>query len=70
MELGATVCVPNTEPRCGECPIAAACAARRAVVAHAAEGGDPAAAGAPRCADFPAKARLGELELLRGAALR
>ena len=27
MELGATVCVPNTEPKCGECPVAASCAA-------------------------------------------
>ena len=28
MELGATVCVPNGEPRCGSCPAAAFCAAR------------------------------------------
>ncbi|MBI2392660.1 MAG: A/G-specific adenine glycosylase [Deltaproteobacteria bacterium] len=28
MELGATVCVPR-EPRCGQCPIRAACAAKR-----------------------------------------
>lgn len=29
MELGATICLPR-EPRCGECPVAAHCAARRA----------------------------------------
>jgi len=29
MELGATICLPR-EPRCGECPVAANCAARRA----------------------------------------
>ncbi len=34
MELGATVCLPRA-PRCGECPLAAACAARRA--GHAAD---------------------------------
>jgi A/G-specific adenine glycosylase len=28
MELGATICLPR-EPRCGECPVAAHCAARR-----------------------------------------
>ena len=28
MELGATVCVPNGPPRCGECPIGAHCLAR------------------------------------------
>jgi A/G-specific adenine glycosylase len=28
MELGATLCLPR-EPRCGECPVAALCAARR-----------------------------------------
>ena len=30
MELGATVCVPNGEPRCAACPAAAFCAAREA----------------------------------------
>lgn len=30
MELGETLCLPNTEPRCGECPVAAWCAARDA----------------------------------------
>ena len=30
IELGATVCLPNGVPKCGECPLAAACAARRA----------------------------------------
>lgn len=30
MELGATVCVPNGEPRCEACPAAAFCAARAA----------------------------------------
>lgn len=63
MELGATVCVPNTEPKCGECPIAGACLARRAVQAHAAAGGDPAAADAPRCSDYPTK--VGRVPLLR-----
>jgi A/G-specific adenine glycosylase len=29
MELGATICLPR-EPRCGECPVKAHCAARRA----------------------------------------
>lgn len=27
MELGATVCVPNGPPRCGQCPLGASCAA-------------------------------------------
>ena len=30
MELGATVCVPNGQPRCGECPLASVCKARAA----------------------------------------
>lgn len=30
MELGATVCLPNGAPKCGECPMAASCAAHRA----------------------------------------
>lgn len=30
MELGATVCLPNGEPLCGECPLAALCEAHRA----------------------------------------
>ena len=29
MELGATVCVPNGPPRCGECPISALCLGRQ-----------------------------------------
>jgi len=29
IELGAIVCVPNGEPKCGECPIAAYCRARK-----------------------------------------
>ena len=29
MELGACVCVPNGAPRCGECPLALVCMARR-----------------------------------------
>ena len=58
MELGATVCMPNAEPRCGECPISAACLARQAVLQHERQGGDPAAAGAPRVTDYPTKARL------------
>jgi len=28
MELGAVVCVPNGEPKCGECPLSALCGAR------------------------------------------
>ncbi len=28
MELGATVCGPNSQPRCGECPLSALCLAR------------------------------------------
>jgi A/G-specific adenine glycosylase len=33
MELGATICLPR-EPLCGECPVAAHCAARRAGTAN------------------------------------
>lgn len=29
MELGATVCLPNGQPLCGECPLAALCMARK-----------------------------------------
>lgn len=29
IELGAIVCVPNGEPKCGECPVAGACEARK-----------------------------------------
>ena len=29
MELGATVCVPNAAPRCGDCPLAELCEGRR-----------------------------------------
>ncbi len=29
MELGATVCLPNGQPRCGDCPLAQLCGARR-----------------------------------------
>lgn len=29
IELGAIVCVPNGEPKCGECPVAAFCEARK-----------------------------------------
>ena len=63
MELGATVCVPNTEPRCGDCPVSGACAALGAQRAHAAAGGDPGSG--PRVTDYPTKARL-----LRGGAGR
>ena len=55
MELGATVCVPNTEPKCGECPVSASCAAFQAAQAHVREGGEPSAAGAPRVTDYPTK---------------
>ncbi len=30
MELGETLCLPNTEPRCGECPVAGWCEAKKA----------------------------------------
>lgn len=58
MELGATVCVPNTEPKCGECPVSASCQAYKEVQRYAREGGITGAEGAPRCADYPAKVRL------------
>ena len=32
MELGATVCVPNGEPKCADCPIAAHCLGQAAAV--------------------------------------
>lgn len=60
MELGATVCVPNAEPRCGDCPISAACAARQAVLRYEREGGDPAAAVAPRVTEYPTKVNAGD----------
>ncbi len=34
MELGETVCLPNAAPRCGDCPLAAACLARQAGTAR------------------------------------
>ncbi len=34
MELGETVCLPNAEPRCGECPLAGACLARERGIAR------------------------------------
>ncbi|KAL4424064.1 hypothetical protein ABPG75_001365 [Micractinium tetrahymenae] len=60
MELGATVCVPNSEPKCGECPASASCAALRAVREHEAAGGEPGAAGAPRVTDYPTKVEKAE----------
>ena len=33
IELGAIVCVPNGEPKCGECPVAAFCRARKEGIA-------------------------------------
>lgn len=33
IELGAIVCVPNGEPKCGECPVAAFCRARKEEIA-------------------------------------
>ncbi|KAL4419664.1 hypothetical protein ABPG77_000561 [Micractinium sp. CCAP 211/92] len=60
MELGATVCVPNTEPKCGACPVAASCAALRGVREHESAGGEPGAAGAPRVADYPTKVEKAE----------
>lgn len=71
MELGATVCVPNTEPKCGECPVAASCAALRGVREHEAAGGEPGAAGAPRVADYPTKVRPWSIaaQLLRCRAM-
>ena len=35
MELGATVCGPNTAPRCGECPVQALCLGHRLGTAEA-----------------------------------
>lgn len=55
MELGATVCVPNTQPKCAECPVSAACQAYAAVREYEERGGDPQAKGAPRVTDYPAK---------------
>ena len=34
MELGETVCLPNAEPRCGDCPLAGACFARERGIAR------------------------------------
>jgi A/G-specific adenine glycosylase len=34
MELGETVCLPNADPRCGECPLAGACRAREEGIAR------------------------------------
>lgn len=48
MELGATVCVPNTEPRCGACPLAQWCAAL-----------ELQAAGKGSVADYPTKVCFG-----------
>lgn len=59
MELGATVCLPNAEPRCGECPASAACAAYQAQRCHVTEGGDLAAEGAPRVTNYPTKVCAG-----------
>jgi A/G-specific adenine glycosylase len=52
MELGATVCVPNTRPDCAACPVEAWCAARAAERA----GG----AAAPAVTDYPAKVERAE----------
>ncbi|EFN57259.1 hypothetical protein CHLNCDRAFT_143807 [Chlorella variabilis] len=60
MELGATVCVPNTDPKCGECPVSASCAALRAVRRHEEAGGRAGEAGAPRVTDYPAKVEKAE----------
>ena len=64
MEVGATVCLPNGEPKCGECPFAGICKARK-------EG---------RMSDYPKKAPKAErrienrtvfvLESTRGIALK
>jgi adenine-specific DNA glycosylase len=59
MELGATVCVPNAQPRCEGCPVSACCAAYAAVQQYAQGGGDPQAAGAPRVTDYPTKVGWG-----------
>ena len=34
MELGERICLPNSEPRCGECPLAPACRAREQGIAR------------------------------------
>lgn len=53
MELGAVVCTQR--PACEECPVRAACGARRAVEEHLEAGGSPATA--PPVTQYPAKAR-------------
>ncbi|GAB4814983.1 hypothetical protein N2152v2_002029 [Parachlorella kessleri] len=60
MELGATVCVPNTQPQCAACPVSACCSAFKAVQQHQAAGGAPAAAKAPSVLDYPAKVEKAE----------
>ncbi len=53
MELGAVVCTQR--PACEECPVRAACGARRAVEEHLEAGGSPATL--PPVTQYPAKAR-------------
>lgn len=60
MELGATVCTPR-QPRCGECPIAFACAAR--------EAGEVASCPSPRKRREPVAVRLAAALIRRGSAL-
>ena len=57
MELGATVCVPNTQPQCAACPVRACCSAYKAVQQYEAAGGNPTAAKAPSVLEYPTKVR-------------
>lgn len=50
MELGATVCVPNTRPACDKCPVSPWCKARAAEKKYKSEGGQRVAV-----TDFPTK---------------
>lgn len=50
MELGATVCVPNTTPSCESCPVSHWCKARQAEKQFKLSGGDPVSV-----TDYPTK---------------
>ncbi|RMZ55185.1 hypothetical protein APUTEX25_005463 [Auxenochlorella protothecoides] len=55
MELGATVCVPGTAPRCDACPLAGRCAALRRQREHWGEAGPTPGVPGPRVTDYPTK---------------
>lgn len=57
MELGATVCVPGTAPRCDACPLAGRCAALRRQREHWGEAGPTPGVPGPRVTDYPTKVR-------------